>query len=47
MTTRQYARLVAERVSEIGLDRLKFATHSMRRTNTTPAARTIRNGGNT
>ena len=36
MTTRQYARLVAaEWVSGIGLDRLKFATHSMRRTKVT------------
>src|SRR5262249_10154930 len=31
MTTRQYARLVSEWVGGIGLDRLKFATHSMRR----------------
>jgi len=31
LTTRQYARLVSEWVSGIGLDRLKFATHSMRR----------------
>jgi hypothetical protein len=31
LTTRQYARLVSEWVSRIGLDRLKFATHSMRR----------------
>jgi integrase len=31
LTTRQYARLVAGWVSEIGLDPLKFATHSMRR----------------
>ena len=35
MTTRQYARLVSEWVSGIGLDRLKFATHSMRRTKVT------------
>jgi integrase len=32
LTTRQYARLVAEWVTAIGLDPLKFATHSMRRT---------------
>ena len=31
LTTRQYARLVSEWVSGIGLDRLKYATHSMRR----------------
>lgn len=35
LTTRQYARLVAGWVSEIGLDPLKFATHSMRRTKVT------------
>ena len=35
LTTRQYARLVSEWVSGIGLDRLKFATHSMRRTKAT------------
>src|SRR5262249_59492969 len=35
LTTRQYARLVSEWVSGIGLDRLKFATHSMRRTKVT------------
>jgi integrase len=35
LTTRQYARLVAGCVSEIGLDPLKFATHSMRRTKVT------------
>jgi integrase len=35
LTTRQYARLVSEWVSEIGLDRLKYATHSMRRTKAT------------
>jgi len=35
LTTRQYARLVSEWVSGIGLDRLKFATHSMRRTEVT------------
>src|SRR5215467_15415647 len=32
---RMYARLVSEWVSGIGLDRLKFATHSMRRTKVT------------
>jgi integrase len=35
LTTRQYARLVGEWVSGIGLDRLKYATHSMRRTKAT------------
>ena len=30
LTTRQYARLVSEWVSGIGLDPLKYATHSMR-----------------
>jgi integrase len=35
LTTRQYARLVSEWVSGIGLDPLKFATHSMRRTKPT------------
>ena len=35
MTPRQYARLVSEWVGGIGLDRLKFATHSMRRTKVT------------
>jgi integrase len=35
LTTRQYARLVGEWVSGIGLDPLKFATHSMRRTKAT------------
>src|SRR5262249_33284350 len=35
LTTRQYARLVSEWVGGIGLDRLKFATHSMRRTKVT------------
>jgi len=35
LTTRQYARLVSEWVSGIGLDLLKFATHSMRRTKVT------------
>ena len=31
LTTRQYARLVSEWVSGIGLDPLKYATHSIRR----------------
>ena len=35
LTTRQYARLVSEWVRDIGLDPLKFATHSMRRTKVT------------
>jgi len=35
LNTRRYARLVAEWVSGIGLDPLKYATHSMRRTNAT------------
>jgi integrase len=35
LTTRQYARLVSEWVRGIGLDPLKFATHSMRRTKVT------------
>jgi integrase len=35
MTTRQYARLVSGWISGIGLDRLKYATHSMRRTKAT------------
>lgn len=35
LTTRQYARLVAGWVSGIGLDPLKYATHSMRRTKAT------------
>ena len=32
MTTRQYARLVADWVASIGLDPAKFGTHSLRRT---------------
>jgi integrase len=32
MTTGQYARLVSEWVASIGLDALKFGTHSLRRT---------------
>ena len=35
LTTRQYARLVSEWISRIGLDPLKYATHSMRRTKAT------------
>ena len=35
LTTRQYARLVSEWVRGIGLDPLKYATHSMRRTKAT------------
>jgi integrase len=35
LTTRQYARLVSDWVRGIGLDPLKFATHSMRRTKVT------------
>ena len=35
LTTRQYARLVSQWVSGIGLDPLKYATHSMRRTKAT------------
>lgn len=35
LTTRQYARLVAEWVASIGLDPLKFGTHSLRRTKAT------------
>ena len=35
LTTRQYARLVADWITGIGLDRRKFATHSMRRTKAT------------
>jgi integrase len=35
MTTRQYARLVSEWVSSIGLDSKLFGTHSLRRTKAT------------
>jgi integrase len=35
LTTRQYARLVGKWISSIGLDPLKYATHSMRRTKAT------------
>jgi integrase len=35
LTTRQYARLVGDWLASIGLDPLKFGTHSMRRTKAT------------
>jgi integrase len=35
LTTRQYARLVANWISSIGLDPLRFGTHSLRRTKVT------------
>ncbi len=35
LTTRQYARLVGEWIASIGLDPLKFGTHSLRRTKAT------------
>ena len=35
LTTRQYARLVSEWISSIGLDPLQFGTHSLRRTKAT------------
>ncbi len=35
LTTRQYARLVSQWVASIGLDPLKFGTHSLRRTKAT------------
>jgi integrase len=35
LTTRQYARLVGQWVASIGLDPLKFGTHSLRRTKAT------------
>jgi len=35
MTTRQYARLVSEWIASIGLDPLKYGTHSLRRTKAT------------
>jgi integrase len=35
LTTRQYARLVGEWIASIGLDPLKFNTHSLRRTKAT------------
>ena len=40
LTTRQYARLVSQWVRDIGLDPLKYATHSMRRTKATLIRRT-------
>jgi hypothetical protein len=39
LTTCQYARLVGEWISSIGLDRLKFGTHSLRRTSDLPPNR--------
>src|SRR5262249_52916472 len=35
LTTRQYARLVGEWIANVGLDPLKFGTHSLRRTKAT------------
>jgi hypothetical protein len=35
MTTRQFARLVSEWISSIGLDTKLFGTHSLRRTKAT------------
>jgi integrase len=35
MTTRQYARLVSERIGSVGLDPRLFGTHSSRRTKAT------------
>lgn len=35
LSTRQYARLVGEWIASIGLDPLKFGTHSLRRTKAT------------
>jgi integrase len=35
LTTRRYARLVGRWISSIGLDPLKFGTHSLRRTKAT------------
>ena len=35
LTTRQYARLVGDWIASIGLDPLKFGTHSLRRTKAT------------
>jgi integrase len=35
LTTRQYARLVGKWTASVGLDRLKFGTHSLRRTKAT------------
>ena len=35
LTTRQYARLVSEWLASIGLDALKYGTHSLRRTKAT------------
>ena len=36
LSTRQYARIVAGWVAEIGLDPTKYGTHSLRRTKATP-----------
>jgi hypothetical protein len=38
-TTRQYARQVGRWTASVGLDRLKFGTHSPRRTKATPIYR--------
>jgi integrase len=35
MTTRQYARLVSDWISSVGLDSRHFGTHSLRRTKAT------------
>lgn len=35
LTTRQYARLVGQWIASVGLDPLKFGTHSLRRTKAT------------
>ena len=43
LTTRQYARLVGQWIASIGLDPLKYATHSMRRTKATLIYRRTRN----
>src|SRR5664280_37227 len=43
MTTRQYARLVSEWISSVGLDPRLFGTHSLRRTKATLIYRRTRN----
>jgi integrase len=43
LTTRQYARLVGQWGASIGLDPLKFGTHSLRRTKATLIYRRTRN----
>ena len=43
LTTQRYARLVSQWVSSIGLDPLKYATHSMRRTKATLIYRRTKN----